>query len=83
MICQVLLHNKRFESGTLFSSLGKFLLPLRSDEVVDVVSLNDFLVSSNRSDTRFSFREALIKSGMQITQTDFPQAEAAPRIARK
>ena len=35
MICQVLLHNKRLESGTLFSSLGKFLLPLRSDEVIN------------------------------------------------
>ena len=29
------------------------------------------------------FKEVLIKSGMQITQTDFSQAEAAPRIARK
>ncbi len=28
-------------------------------------------------------KEALIKSGMQIAQTDFSQAEAAPRIARK
>ena len=28
-------------------------------------------------------REVLIKSGMQIAQTDFSQAEAAPRIARK
>ena len=30
---------------TLFSVLGEFLLPLRSDKVVDVVPLNDFLVS--------------------------------------
>lgn len=45
MICQVLLHNKRLESGTLLSVFGEFLLPLRSDEVINVVPLNDFLVS--------------------------------------
>lgn len=30
--------------STLLSVLGEFLLPLRSDEVVDVVPLNDFLI---------------------------------------
>ena len=32
-------------SSTLLSVLGKFLFSLRSDEVVDIGALNDFLVS--------------------------------------
>ena len=31
--------------STLLSVLGEFLFPLRSDEIVDIVALNDFLVS--------------------------------------
>ena len=30
--------------STLLSVLGEFLLPLRSDKVVDIVAFNDFLV---------------------------------------
>ena len=32
-------------SSTLLSVLGEFLLPLRSDEVVDIVALDDFFIS--------------------------------------
>ena len=42
-----------------------------------------FIYDNLRSSTASIVKEVLIKSGMQITQTDFSQAEAAPRIARK